>query len=218
MCGRFVTAYLPAPEVKQFLGVKEFIDHKPSYNVAPTARVPVVTEAKDGIDREMRVMRWGLIPSWAKEAAIGNKMFNARSETVMDKPAFRKAFQKRRCVIPAKGFYEWDKATKQPYYFHAQEGIFPFAGLWESWNSPDGEIVESFTILTTQANDTVKLAHDRMPVILSHNLIGAWLTSAPDKELLETIAQPFGGSMAAHPVHARVGNSRIDDPTLINSL
>lgn len=218
MCGRFVVAPSSVTDVQKFYNVKESHAFDASYNVAPTSKVPVVLESEDGIDREIRMMRWGLIPSWAKDKSIGNKLFNARSETVMEKPAFRKAYEKRRCVIPASGFYEWQKPSKQPYYFTAPDGIFPFAGLWERWNSPEGELVDSFTILTTEANDTVRPVHGRMPVILSHNLVGAWLTSAPDKELLETIAQPFGGSMTVCMVGNRVNSPRNNDPTLINSL
>src|SRR4051812_41205592 len=170
MCGRYALIE-KFDKVKAFYGAKSDIAWEGSYNIAPSQMIPVVVQDGDG--REIRLMKWGLVPHWAKDEKIGFRMINARSETVDEKPGFRDSFKSRRCVIPASGFYEWRKLDKQPFWFAPYEGLFSFCGLWAQWKKPDGKILESCTILTTDANDAVAPVHDRMPVILGHNAIGA---------------------------------------------
>src|SRR5262245_35107324 len=174
MCGRFTLATSRAQlaDLFRLAGGPEL---PLRYNIAPTQPVPVVRAAGDG--RALALARWGLIPRWATDPAIGNRLINARSETVAEKPSFRDAFRKRRCLIPATGFYEWAKTAggKQPYHFRLLDGRpFAFAGLWERWDR-GGEPVESCTILTTAANAVVRPVHERMPVILPAEAFAAWL-------------------------------------------
>ena len=141
----------------------------PRYNIAPTQDAPVVRQTKDADEREMDMLRWGLVPSWSQGPDSGYSMINARAETVATKPAFRSAFRFRRCLVPADGFYEWRKVAgrKQPYRITVKDGEpFAFAGLWEHWTGPDGYVVQSFTIVVTEANELLRPIHDRMPVIL----------------------------------------------------
>jgi putative SOS response-associated peptidase YedK len=178
MCGRFTLATNLGAIAKRF-GVARFLDGgAPRYNIAPTQPVIVVND--DGT-RRLTQMQWGLIPSWAKDPAIGNRMINARAETVATKPAFRVALRKRRCLIPADGFYEWQPVgrRKQPVYITLKtREPFSFAGLWETWTAPDGQEVKSCTIITTDANALLKPIHDRMPVILTREAEGVWLNPA----------------------------------------
>ncbi|MBI3441983.1 MAG: SOS response-associated peptidase [Proteobacteria bacterium] len=189
MCGRFanveklekLAAYYNATPFKGE-------EWQGDYNIAPTDSIPVVVDEPEG--REIRRMRWGLVPFWAKDIKIGTSMINARAETIKDKPGFRDSFKGKRCIIPATGFYEWKKLTtaKEPYYFSPDEGIFSFAGLWSSWISPESIEIETCTIITTDANSIVKPIHNRMPVILGHNSIGAWLSNTTkEKELMELL-------------------------------
>lgn len=178
MCGRF-TITLDAEEVQLQLGLGEMpADWRPRFNVAPSQPVPVVWDAEQ---RNVEWMQWGLVPFWAKSPAIGNKMINARAETVAEKPAFRQAFRQRRCLIVADGFYEWLKPEKGgasiPYYFHEKHGAaFTFSGLWDEWRNGEGEVLRSCTIITSPANAVVQPVHDRMPVILDGDKRWAWLT------------------------------------------
>ncbi len=181
MCGRFVLA-ANLTTVAQRLGVPkptaESAAWIPHFNIAPTKAVIVVGD--DGT-RYLTGMRWGLIPSWAKDPSIGNQMFNARAETVATKPAFRAALRKRRCLVIADGFYEWQQGGrgKQPVYIVLKSREpFGFAGLWDNWTSPDGEEIKSCTIITTEANELLKPIHDRMPVILNRNEEAIWLDPA----------------------------------------
>jgi putative SOS response-associated peptidase YedK len=151
------------------------------FNVAPTQPVAAVRVVPGGQERELVELRWGLIPSWADDPKIGYRMINARSETAATKPSFRSAFKVRRCLVVADGYYEWQKrdGAKQPFYIHMQGGkLFAFAGLWERWVPPDGEAIESCTILTTDANELTKPIHDRMPVIVDPPDFGQWLDPA----------------------------------------
>jgi putative SOS response-associated peptidase YedK len=177
MCGRY-TLYTPTPEAlaDQF-GLAAVPPLAPRFNIAPTQAVPAVRACTDRPSRELVLLRWGLVPSWADDVSIGNRLLNARAETVASKPSFRTAFRRRRCLLPADGFYEWKAAgkKKQPYHFHLQDGqVFAFAGLWEEWQR-DGEAIFSCTILTTSANDLLVRYHDRMPVILPRR----WQLSRP---------------------------------------
>ncbi|HEY0128503.1 MAG TPA: SOS response-associated peptidase, partial [Rubrobacteraceae bacterium] len=166
MCGRF-TQRADAKALAKAFGVAEVPEVEARYNVAPTQDILGVYESEDG--REAKFFRWGLIPSWAKDSSMGARLINARAETVAEKPSFRDAFKRRRCVIPADGFYEWQRVggKRQPYFFRMRdERPFGFAGLWERWEGAGGETLYSCTILTTEANEVLRPVHDRMPVIL----------------------------------------------------
>jgi putative SOS response-associated peptidase YedK len=195
----------------------------PHYNIAPTQQVFAVRASQTG-EREPALLRWGLIPSWADDPAIGNRMINARSETAAEKPAFRHAFRKKRCLIAADGFYEWKavagKKQKQPYYIRMEDAKpFAFAGLWESWNKGEKPI-ESCTILTTDANDLMKPLHDRMPVILDPKDFGAWLDPAThEREKLEPLLVPYRGEgLTTVPVSTLVNSPRNNDPRCIEPI
>ena len=192
----------------------------PRYNVAPTQNVPIVRRPKDTDGRELVLARWGLIPSWAKDTKIGYRTINARAETVAEKPSFREAFKRRRCLVVADGFYEWQKqpgGKKQPYFISAaSDGPLAFAGLWETWKDPEGDRVESCTIIVTEANDLLRPIHDRMPVILQPGDFDPWLDAPPQDA--QTMLKPFAGDMTLYPVSSRVNNVRNDDPSCIEKL
>jgi putative SOS response-associated peptidase YedK len=185
------------------------------FNIAPTQEAPVVRRAATGA-REMAMLRWGLVPFWAKDLTIGSRMINARSETVEEKPSFRNAFKSRRCVVPAAGFFEWkgEPGHKQPYAITAaDQPVFAFAGLWESWKPKDGEAVETFTILTTDSNGQIAAIHDRMPVILPADRIDAWLDAPPGEA--RALLRPYAGPMRIRAVGKLVGNPRNDVPEVL---
>ena len=225
MCGRYVTPGQAEIERDWHYGWSGNIPERDIarmvYNAAPTQRLPVFRiHAERG--PELVRLRWGLIPSWAKDAAIGARMINARGETVAEKPAFRAAFRRRRCLVPMKGFYEWKKTAsgKMPYYIHlTNEDIFAVAGLYEYWPGRDGaEPVESYTIITTEANDMMAKLHDRMPVILAEKDHAAWLDPKNEgKGTLQALLKPYPpGEMLAYPVSTRVNNPKNDDPELFS--
>jgi putative SOS response-associated peptidase YedK len=173
MCGRFVLKS-PAPKLAQVFAFKQ-LDFTAHYNIAPTQGVAALRAA--GEERELAFLRWGLIPSWSKDPGVGNRLINARVETVAEKPSFRAAFKHRRCLILADGFFEWVQrdGKKQPYYITLRDGNpFAMAGLWEEWHNEDGEVIESCTIITTEANDFMRPLHSRMPVILDPENYAAW--------------------------------------------
>lgn len=190
------------------------------YNIAPTqpaAVVRVLRASQETGRRELAVMRWGLIPSWADDPAIGNRLINARSETAADKPSFRNAFKQRRCLVPVDGFYEWQatgKKTKQPHLIRLKDGRpFALAGLWEQWTAPDGELVESFTILTTDANAMMRPIHDRMPVIVGAADYDRWLNAGtPLEEVRDLLRQYPAEQMESFPVSTVVNNPRNETP------
>jgi putative SOS response-associated peptidase YedK len=174
MCGRYTLTTRPR-RLAEFFGLGDEPSLDPRWNVAPGTTVPVVRE--EAGERRLVRMKWGLVPSWASDPSIGNRLLNARCETVAGKPAFRSAYRQRRCLLPADGFYEWQAQgrRKQPYYFRLRDGdVFALAGLWEAWRSPEG-MLETCTVLTTQANDLVRPVHERMPVILAQGDLRAWL-------------------------------------------
>lgn len=191
----------------------------PNFNVAPTHVMPVL---KNTDPQHFKPLRWGLIPFWAKDFRIGYKMINARIETVMDKPAFKHALQKRRCIVPFDGFYEWKKIgkEKQPYRIvTTNTEIFTIAGLWETWKSPDGEIIESFTLITQPPNKLMETIHDRMPALLLPEEERHWLDpELSPKEALSLIKPYPEEYMRAYKVSKRVGKVSENDPGLIEEL
>ncbi|MGZ5079387.1 MAG: SOS response-associated peptidase [Usitatibacter sp.] len=182
------------------------------FNIAPTQEAPVIRAAKDGA-REIAMLRWGLVPFWAKDLKVGTKMINARAEGVEAKPAFRGAVKERRCAVPASGFFEWrgEPGRKQPFAI-ALPGrtLFAFAGLWERWRPAEGEPVETFTIVTTQANEQVARIHDRMPVILPLEAIDTWLTAPPAEAC--KLLKPYEGAVEVRAVGKYVSSVRNEGP------
>jgi putative SOS response-associated peptidase YedK len=217
MCGRFVIELTPELVRKVFGVTGDFPDWPARYNIAPTQLIPVVRDAPDG-NRRLAMLRWGLVPSWAKE--FGEGQINARCETVNEKPSFRQAFRQRRCIVPASGFYEWTKTDgrKLPYYVRMLDGSpMPLAGIWEAWKAPEGQVVESCAILTTSANATVAAIHERMPVILHPTEFGLWLDrQTHDAECLAPLFAPFPAeSIEAFRVSTEVNNVAHDSPECI---
>lgn len=217
MCGRFAQRSDPKRLAKEFK-VADMPEVEPRYNIAPTQVILGVLASEDG--REMKFFKWGLIPSWAKDTAMGARLINARSETVEEKPAFREAFKKRRCIIPADGFYEWQRTDgkKQPFFFQMRdERPFGFAGLWERWQGVGGEAIESCTILTTEANEVLRPVHDRMPVILHSDDYELWLDEDMRKrELLKDLLRPYPAEeMVSHPVSTAINSPHNQGATLI---
>jgi putative SOS response-associated peptidase YedK len=224
MCGRF-TQTRSWPELVELYRLADGLaplNVQARYNIAPTQNVPVVRRRTGSEERDSAMLRWGLIPSWAKDMDIGARMINARAETVHEKPSFRRAFQKRRCLIVADGFYEWRKqprGPKQPYFITAADDRpIAFAGLWEAWNAPGGDIVESCAIITTEANDLLRPIHDRMPVILTPEAFDRWLETRLSAEDARAMLAPFEGDMTAYPVSPRVNNVRNDDPRCVEPI
>jgi putative SOS response-associated peptidase YedK len=212
MCGRYTLSTPAGRLAEEFQLDEAAVDLTPSYNVAPTQQVAAVLEDEGG--RRLEMLRWGLVPSWADDPEIGSRMINARSETPPEKPSFRSAFRRRRCLIPADGFYEWkrEEGGKQPYYFRMQDGRpFAFAGLWESWDKGGGELL-TCTILTTRPNSVAEEIHDRMPVILPHDAYNAWLDPDADREELGELMIPYpGDDLETYPVSRFVNSPRNND-------
>jgi putative SOS response-associated peptidase YedK len=216
MCGRYRLSRRKQIIEEHFDALSGEEDWSPRYNVAPTQPIPVIRQHPKEPVRELSLMRWGLIPSWAKDSSAAARMINARSETASTKSAFRDALKSRRCLIPADGFYEWKRngKTRQPYCFEVNEGkLFAFAGIWDRWKDPSGQWVKSCSILTTTPNAVISPVHDRMPVILDPDSHDLWLdpgmtNAAATSELLK----PFDGRlMRCSPVSARVNCVANDD-------
>src|SRR5579862_6037863 len=186
------------------------------FNIAPTQEAPVVRVSKAG-EREIAMLRWGLVPAWSKDLAVGTKMINARGESVAEKPAFRDAMARRRCLVPASGFFEWKAAPgrKQPFAITVPDRpLFAFAGLWEAWRPRDGDPVETFTIVTTDANDPVAQVHDRMPVILPKDAEDAWLRA--DVSEASALLKPYEGPVALRAVSRTVSNVNNEGPECLD--
>ena len=182
------------------------------FNIAPTQQAPVVRLDREG-RRELAMLRWGLVPFWAKDLKVGTTMINARSEGIEAKPAFREAVKSRRCVVPATGFFEWqgEPGRKQPYAITVPEmPVFGFAGLWERWRPAEGEPVETFTIATADANESVARIHDRMPVILPLDAVETWLTGPP--EAARSLLRPYEGRVDLRAVGTYVSNVNHEGP------
>ena len=224
MCGRFSNKAKSKDIEKEFkVGRKNANLFQPRYNIAPSQMIDVVFEPEG--ERILSHLKWGLVPHWAKESDIGNRMINARAETLSEKPSFREAFKSRRCIIPASGFYEWQKkgtGAKQPYYFYLKEKeVFGFAGLWEEWlDKQTGELLETCTIITTEANDVLKPVHERMPVILRSDSYDEWLdVKEKNTEKLQKFLVPYAtDEMDSHVVSKSVNIPDIDSAELIEPL
>ena len=193
MCGRYSLATDIEGLDERFTFRCEGLPHRPRFNIAPTQEVLTVTN--DGSQNQAQLMKWGLIPFWAKDPSIGSRMINARAETVAERPAFRQAFQRRRCLVLADGFYEWMKVgkSKVPMRITLRSGQpFGFAGLWETWKSPEGALVRSCTIITTTPNEVMEPIHNRMPVILPREAEGLWLAPGQTPaSALKALSQPI---------------------------
>jgi putative SOS response-associated peptidase YedK len=234
MCGRFVQASSPELLMARF-GVDELAaaGHEPSYNVAPRATVYAVRDRAedDARRRYLSDLRWGLIPSWAKDPKVGDRMINARAESLADKPAYERAFRRHRCLVPAEGFYEWQRrgSRKQPMFIHRRDGEpMAFAGLWAAWRDqgeggpadPDGEWLRSCTIVTTNANNTIAPLHDRMPVVLEERDWDRWLDpDSRDVDVLTHLLQPASDDLlVAYPVGTAVNSADNDGPELVERV
>jgi putative SOS response-associated peptidase YedK len=219
MCGRYELHTHPAALALAF-GLSEFPSLAPRYNIAPMQDVPVIRRTPAG-DRELAHVRWGLVPRWAKDPSIGSKMINARGETLAEKPSFRTALKRHRCLVPADGFYEWKTlpaGRKQPIHIGMQDGKpFAFAGLTERWLSPAGEILDTCTIITTQANALLAPLHDRMPVIVAPAAYERWLDVAV-ADVADLLVPYPAAAMTWYPVSTRVNSVRHDDATLLERV
>ena len=241
MCGRYASSRRPQDLVEEFeldeKAVQETVVQPlaPDFNVAPTKEVYAVL-ARERDERQLRVLRWGLVPFWAKDPAIGNRMINARMETVTEKPAFRQAFAKRRCLLPADGYYEWyptdqrtaaGKPLKQPFFIHPRDGsVLAMAGLYEIWRDPTRDDDDPLrfrwtcTVLTTSAEDDLGHIHDRMPLLVERERYAAWLdpgATAPE-ELRSLLVPAAPGRLEAYPVSTQVNNVRNNGPDLVVPL
>ena len=237
MCARY-TLRIGSQTIKDLFELDEVPKLPERFNIAPTQEVPAVTQGRDG-ERKLRMLRWGLVPHWAKSPAVGNQMINAKSETLLERPAFRMAFERRRCLLPADGFYEWKevpiedsqaslfggtssvksgKTRKQPYHITLKDGSpFAFAGLWSRWSDPAGQVVDSCTIITTPANKVIEPIHDRMPAILQRNEFARWLDqNVQDVRHLQPLLAPLPSEeikiVSVNPV---VSNPKNDSPECI---
>ncbi len=222
MCGRFALNEISSRFVDYFQ-VSDELDLLPSWNIAPTSLINAITADTEG-RRHNHKMRWGLIPSWAKDISIGNKLSNARGETVAEKPSFKSAFKYRRCLIPASGFYEWtkEKSYKQPWYISLKSGApLAFAGLWDTWHPKEGDSITSCCIITTSANCFMEPIHDRMPVILNPDQWPTWLSPQENQSSipLHMIRPCDPESLQAWPVTRELNRVGVrDDAELTNRI
>jgi putative SOS response-associated peptidase YedK len=244
MCGRYASSRRPEDLIEEFDVVADRTETplEPDYNVAPTKEVyavverPPSRESDEPAQRQLRVVRWGLVPSWAKDPSIGNRMINARMETVAEKPAFKRAFAKRRCLLPADGYFEWyptaqltqaGKPRKQPFFIRPQDhGVLAMAGLYEIWRDPtrDDDDPQRFrwtcTVITTQAEDSVGHIHDRMPLMVERDRWADWLDPEPSStdDLLQLLVPAAPGRLEAFPVSTLVSNVRNNGPELLEPI
>ncbi|PQO28431.1 SOS response-associated peptidase [Bremerella cremea] len=221
MCGRY-TLRARLNQLLQMYSAQSEIEISPRYNIAPSQKVPVLRLGEDSGMREIVLMRWGLIPSWAKDEKIGYKMINARSETIQEKPSYRSAFKRRRCLVLADGFFEWQRqgSKKQPYLFQKKDGApYGYAGLWETWTKGH-QPMQSCTIITTTANELVEDVHDRMPVILQERHLENWLNPEFDHvDRLKAMLAPYpSDEMQRYPVDPMVGSPKNDKPECVEPI
>lgn len=214
MCGRFQLS-VKGRHISERFNVEVFDElYKPNYNCAPSQKLPVITNEDPG---KLSFLKWGLIPSWAKDPKIGFNLINTRAESISEKPSFRNAFKNRRCLVPANGFYEWKKdENKTPYrIFLKSDELFAMAGIWETWKDGEGRPVYTFSIVTTTPNALMKNIHNRMPVILPQELEEAWLKGNDEPTLIEML-KPFDEKqMGAHPVSKRVNSPANNDAEIV---
>jgi putative SOS response-associated peptidase YedK len=236
MCGRFVSARKRLELLEEFAATRDAVPastdpDRRDYNVAPTKRIYTVLKHKEEDERELRLTRWGLVPSWAKDTSAGSRMINARAETVASKPSFRAAFARRRCLIPADGYYEWiteEKAKKPFYIYRTDGGILAFAGIYELWRN--AELPEdhddawhwSASIITTQATDEIGRIHDRTPMVIPPDSWTDWLDPANrDKDLMQAVMRPAPdgpGGLSSYPVSTEVNSVKHNGPALIERV
>lgn len=224
MCGRYTLSAGHEALAREFLA--EFAEEmkmswNPRYNITPGSGIVAILEDRDKGGRKADVFHWGLVPRWAKDPNIGYKLINARAETVAEKPSYRDAYRYRRCLVPASGFYEWDRtrSPRQPYYFYPAEGEFmAMAGLWEHWLHPSGSEILSVSLITTEANDVVGKIHHRMPVLVKAGDYDRWLNTGNVKAKgLGDLLVPAGNDLLkSHPVSTRVNKTEVDEPALID--
>ena len=220
MCGRFSQTQ-SGKAIAAAFNLSAQPDPSPRYNIAPTQPVSAIAQPEE--TREFRIFRWGLVPSWSKDPKIGNRMFNARSETVAEKPSFRAPFKRRRCLVIADGFYEWlrDGKTKQPFYIQMNsESLFGLASIWDTWTGADGSYLETCTILTTEPNELMEPIHNRMPVIIHPEDYDLWLDPTVQiKDPLMHLLRPYEAEeMQAYPVSTVVNNARNESPECVEPL
>jgi len=216
MCGRYRLSRRKQVVEEYFEAASGEEEWAPRYNIAPTQPVPVICQNPREPRRELSLVRWGLIPSWAKDSSAAARMINARSETTATKPAFRDALKSRRCLVPADGFYEWQRIgrTKQPYCFEVDDGqLFAFAGMWDRWKDASGNAVETCSILTTTPNAVTASVHDRMPVILDPDGYDLWLDPGmKDVSGASELLKPYDARlMRCYPISARINHTVNDD-------
>lgn len=218
MCGRYSLQSTPAELVTRF-GLDECADFGPHYNIPPGTDIPVIRQSPEG-KRVLHLLRWGLVPHWSKDPSIGAKLNNARGESVAEKPSFRDAFKRRRCLVPMSGFFEWkaEGKVKQPYYISARSGeTLAMGGLWESWKAPDGTILRTACIITTGPNEIMTPIHERMPVIVAPENWQSWLSGAPE-DIAGLVVPYRDGELQAWPVSRRVSKTQDDDAELIEPI
>jgi putative SOS response-associated peptidase YedK len=221
MCGRY-TLRANSHDLNEVFATLNSIEWSPRYNIAPTQTVVAVRQQEKGKKRELALMKWGLIPSWAKDQKIGNSLINARADTATTKPSFRSAFKRRRCLVATDGFYEWQavpgQKVKQPFHIGIKDSpVFAFAGLWEYWEDPEGKPIESCAIITTDANEEMAPIHSRMPVILPPEAYDEWLDrELQDPEPLQRLLQPYPAKkMQLTPVSTLVNSPRNESPQCV---
>ncbi len=221
MCGRYTLRVSPA-ELAEIFAVLNAIEWSPRYNIAPTQTVAAVRAAEQGGGRQLALFKWGLIPSWADDPKIGSSLILARAETVATKPAFRSAMKQQRCLIPVDGFYEWQavpgQKTKQPFFIGVRDvPVFAFAGLWEQWTAPDGQRLETCTIITTEANSLMQQVHTRMPVILDPADYTRWLDCDGQnaRDVVDLLKSFPSERMQLTPVGSLVNSPRNDRPECV---
>jgi putative SOS response-associated peptidase YedK len=216
MCGRF-TLHHSTEDIAERFGIEQVLmDLVPRYNIAPSQPVSAIVQRES---RTLEQFKWGLVPSWAQDPAVGNRMINARSESASEKPAFRDAFRRHRCLIPASGYYEWKRIRERSlpqYIYRADENPFIMAGLWEEWNAPGGAVVRTCAVLTTEPNPFAAAVHNRMPAILTGEECERWLDPRSDVVALQGLLHPHpDDDLAAHEVGMGVNKAGFDDPTCV---